>query len=77
MLQAGVGWVIGLPLGYLLSWGLARLTLTIMELEIATVFDLTTALIVLAVTVVLAAMIVVGPVRRATRIKTGDALRYV
>lgn len=77
VLQAGVGWVIGLPLGYLLSWGLARLTLTIMELEIATVFDLTTALIVLAVTVVLAAMIVVGPVRRATRIKTGDALRYV
>ncbi len=77
VLQAGVGWVIGLPLGYLLSWGLARLTLTIMELEIATVFDATTALIVLAVTVVLAALIVIGPVRRATRIKTGDALRYV
>ena len=36
-----------------------------------------TALIVLAATIVLAALIVVGPVRRATRINTGDALRYV
>ena len=48
-----------------------------MELEIATVFDAATAFIVLGVTVVLAALIVVGPVRRATRINTGDALRYV
>jgi putative ABC transport system permease protein len=75
--QAVLGWILGLPLGFLLSWGLARLTLTIMELEIATVFDAGTALIVLAVTVVLAALIVVGPVRRATRINTGDALRYI
>jgi putative ABC transport system permease protein len=77
VVQAVVGWVIGLPLGFLLSWGLARLTLTIMGLEIATVFDVGTSLIVLAVTVVLAALIVIGPVRRATRINTGDALRYV
>jgi putative ABC transport system permease protein len=75
--QAVVGWVLGIPLGFALSWGLARLTLTIMELEIATVFDAVTALIVLAATVVLAVLIVVGPVRRATRINTGDALRYV
>ena len=77
VVQAVLGWILGLPLGFLLSWGLARLTLTIMELEIATVFDAGTALIVLAATVVLAALIVVGPVRRATRINTGDALRYV
>ena len=77
VVQAVVGWVIGIPLGFLLSWGLARLTLTIMELEIATVFDAGTALIVLAAAMVLAALIVVGPVRRATRTNTGDALRYV
>ncbi|MGD9703265.1 MAG: FtsX-like permease family protein [Acidimicrobiia bacterium] len=75
--QAVLGWVLGLPLGFLLSWGLARLTLTIMELEIATVFDAGTALIVLAATIVLAALVVVGPVRRATRVNAGDALRYV
>lgn len=77
VVQAVLGWVLGIPLGFLLSWGLARLTLTIMELEIATVFDAGTALIVLAATTVLAALIVVGPVRRATRINAGDALRYV
>jgi lipoprotein-releasing system permease protein len=77
VVQAGLGWVIGLPLGLLLSWLLSRLTLIIMQLEIATVFDPATALIVLAATVALAALVVLGPVRRATRINPGDALRYV
>ena len=40
-------------------------------------FDLRTAVVVFAATVALAALIVVGPVRRATRINAGDALRYV
>lgn len=75
--QAVLGWILGLPLGLLLSWGLARLTLTIMELEIATVFDIPTALVVLAATMALAALVVLGPVRRATRINPGDALRHV
>lgn len=77
VVQATLGWVLGLPLGLLLSWGLARLTLIIMELSIATVFDIPTALVVLVVTVVLAGLVVLGPVRRATRINPGDALRYV
>jgi putative ABC transport system permease protein len=77
VVQAILGWTLGIPLGFLLSWGLARLTLTIMELEIATVFDAGTAFIVLAATIVLAALIVIGPVRRATRTNTGDALRYI
>lgn len=77
VVQAAAGWTFGIPLGWLLSWGLAQLTLTIMELEIATVFDPATALVVLIATVVLAAIVVVGPVRRATRINPGDALRYV
>lgn len=77
VVQAALGWTIGLPLGWLLSWGLARLTLVIMELEIATVFDFVTALAVLATTVALAAAVVLIPVRRAARTSPGDALRYV
>jgi ABC-type antimicrobial peptide transport system permease subunit len=77
VVQAVLGWILGLPLGLLLSWVLARLTLTIMELEIATVFDPGTALVVLAATIVLAALVVLGPVRRATRVNPGDALRYL
>lgn len=76
-LQAVLGWILGLPLGFLLSWGLARLTLTIMELEIATVFGAGTAVIVLVATVALASLVVLGPIRRATRVNAGDALRYV
>ncbi len=76
-IQAVLGWLLGLPLGFLLSWGLTRLTLTIMELEIATVFDPGTALIVLAATVALATLIVIAPIRRVTRVNAGDALRYV
>jgi putative ABC transport system permease protein len=77
VVQACLGWMLGLPLGLLLSWILARLTLIIMKLQIATVFDMTTALVVLLVTVALAGLIVAGPVRRATRINAGDAIRYV
>jgi ABC-type lipoprotein release transport system permease subunit len=77
VVQAALGWILGIPLGLLLSWGLARLTLIIMELQIATVFDIPTAIAVLAATVVLAGLVVLGPVRRATRVNPGDALRYV
>ena len=77
VVQAVLGWTLGLPLGLLLSWGLARLTLTIMELQIATVFDAATALIVLAATMVLAALAALVPVRRAVHTSPGDALRYV
>lgn len=51
--------------------------MAIMELQIATVFDPVTALVVLAATAALAAVVVLGPVRRATHINPGDALRYV
>jgi putative ABC transport system permease protein len=77
VVQAVLGWTLGLPLGLLLSWVLARLTLTIMELRIATVFDPATALVVLVATAALAAVMVLRPVRRATHINPGDALRYV
>ena len=77
VVQAVLGWTLGLPLGLLLSWGLARLTLTIMELQIATVFDAATALVVLAATMVLAALAALVPVRRAVHTSPGDALRYV
>jgi putative ABC transport system permease protein len=77
VVQAMIGWAVGVPLGLLLSWALARLTLIIMKLQIATVFDPAVALLVLAATVSLACVVVVGPVRRATRMNPGDALRYV
>ena len=73
-LQAVLGWVLGLPLGFLLSWGLARLTLTIMELEIATVFD-PARHSSSSPPPSLATVIVIGPTRRATRVNAGDALR--
>ena len=73
---AASGWLLGLPLGY----GLARLfnwlVLKIVGIEFAFVFPPLNALFVLVGTIALAWLIMRIPLRRAVRLRPGDAIRY-
>ena len=74
---AVVGWVLAVPFGWLIG---AALTWIVTELfNYGTVpykFPLRYTVFALAVTIVLAWIVVIGPVRRAARLRPGDALRY-
>lgn len=70
------GWLLGLPLGY----GLARLfnwlVLKIVGIEVAFVFPPLNALFALVGTIALGLLIMRIPLRRAVRLRPGDAIRY-
>lgn len=76
MTLALVGWLLGVPLGYLLNRLLVRLIWEIAEVRFPVVFPLWNAPLALAGTLVLALLVVLLPVRRAVRYRPGDALRY-
>jgi putative ABC transport system permease protein len=73
---AVVGWVAGIPLGYLLTRALVWLVWDIAEVRLPVVFPLGNIPIALVGTVVLALLVLFFPVRRAMRFRPGDALRY-
>ena len=70
------GWLLGVPLGYLLARGIVALAGNAVGLDIAFVFPLSYALIALIGTVILALLIMLAPLRRAVRFKPGEAIRY-
>ena len=70
------GWLLGIPLGYLLARGIVALAGNAVGLDIAFVFPLSYALIALIGTVILALLIMLAPLRRAVRLKPGEAIRY-
>jgi putative ABC transport system permease protein len=71
------GWVLSVPLGWLIG---RTLTLVVTELfnfgSVPFTFPLWYVPIALVATIALAGIVVVPPVRRAARLKPGDALRY-
>lgn len=73
---AALGWLAGVPLGYLfarlLGWGVGDIT----GLDLAFVFPLGYVAIALIGTLLLAGLVMLAPLRRAVRFKPGDALRY-
>jgi putative ABC transport system permease protein len=71
-----VGWLLGIPLGYALDRLLVWLTKEVVEVEIPFVFPPWNIVIALVGTLILALLIIVVPVRRATRFRPGEALRY-
>lgn len=70
------GWVLGVPLGYLLARGIGWLAGEQVGLDIAFVFPFLYVLIALVGTVLLAMLVMVAPLRRAVRLKPGEALRH-
>ena len=70
------GWLIGIPLGYVLTRLLVRLIWEVVEVRIPFVFPPWNIALALLGTIVLALLITVLPIRRAVRYRPGDALRY-
>jgi len=73
---AAAGWLIGIPLGYLLDWFLVWLVKKVLNLDLTLAFPLWNLPLTLAGTITLALLITLVPIRRATHLRPGAALRY-
>jgi putative ABC transport system permease protein len=76
MVLAAVGWVVAVPLGWLMFQGLRALILRSSDLSLPLEFPPAIPLGTLAGLVVLTLLVIRAPLRRATRIQPGAALRY-
>ena len=73
---AAAGWVVAVPLGWLMFEGLRALILHNADLSLPDEFPPAIPLATLAGILVLTLIVIRGPLRRATRIQPGTALRY-
>jgi putative ABC transport system permease protein len=73
---AVAGWAFGVLLGWLMYQGLLALFLHNVDVTLPEDFPLAIPLITLAGVLVLTLLVIRGPLRRATRIQPGTALRY-
>jgi putative ABC transport system permease protein len=71
-----LGWLAGIPLGYLTFRLFLKAVSNIMNLDLVGTFPVMNILIALVGTVVLAMIMMILPLRRAIRFHPGDALRY-
>jgi putative ABC transport system permease protein len=76
VILAAVGWAFGVLVGWLLYEGLLVLLRRDADVSLPQEFPPVIALITLAGVVVLTLIVIRGPLRRATRIRPGTALRY-
>jgi putative ABC transport system permease protein len=76
LVLALLGWLVGVPLGYVLDHALIRLFGELVGIELPFVFPLVNVLYALVGTVGLAVLIMLVPARRAARFRPGEALRY-
>lgn len=70
------GWIVGVPAGWLMARGLLSLTSDVANTDLAFVFPASNLAVTFAGTVVLTLLVLIAPVRRAARLRPGDALRY-
>jgi putative ABC transport system permease protein len=73
---ATTGWLIGVPLGYLLDLFLVWFVKKVLNLNLMLAFPLWNLAFTLAGTIVLALLITLVPIRRATHLRPGRALHY-
>ena len=70
------GWLAGIPIGYVIFRLLLEGVSNIMNLDLVATFPIRNIPLALIGTVVLAALVMILPVRRAIRFRPGEALRY-
>jgi putative ABC transport system permease protein len=73
---AAAGWLIGLPLGYLLDLFLVWMVKKVININLTLAFPPWNLALTLAGTTLLALLITLVPIRRAVRLRPGAALRY-
>ena len=73
---ATAGWLIGVPLGYLLDLFLVWMVKTVLNLNLTLAFPPWNLALTLAGTILLALLITLVPIRRAVHLRPGHALRY-
>jgi ABC-type lipoprotein release transport system permease subunit len=73
---AVAGWVLGVPLGYVLDRALVWLVKDVVNIDLPVLFPAANVALALVGTVALALLVTVLPIRRAARLRPGDALRY-
>jgi putative ABC transport system permease protein len=73
---AVAGWLLGIPVGWALNRLLVWFVQEVVNVEIPAAFPLSNIPLALVGTVALALLVLVLPLRRAVRLRPGDALRY-
>ncbi len=76
VMLAVIGWVFGIPLGWLLSRALLSFIRHDFSVGLPAAFPAISPPIALVAVVTLTLVVIRGPLRRATRIRPGGALRY-
>ena len=76
VLLAAVGWAFGVLIGWLIYQGLLALVARYVDLCLPQEFSPVIPLITMPGVLVLTLLVIRGPLRRATRIQPGTALRY-
>jgi len=71
-----LGWVVGIPMGFVIGRIIWEMLLRMLDVEAPYLYPVKYILYVLLVTVGMTLLIIQFPLRRATRMKPGDALRY-
>jgi len=71
-----VGWGLGIPGGYLIGLGIWSLLANSLKADVPYYFATDSVLLSLLVTIIGSILIIQLPIRRATKLKPGDALRY-
>ena len=70
------GWLLGIPVGYLLDVFLVWMVKEVVNVTVPVTFPAGNIVLALVGTVVLAVLITLLPIRRAVRYRPGEALRY-
>ena len=70
------GWLLGIPVGYLLDRFLVWMVKEVVNVQVPVTFPAGNIVLALVGTLVLALLITLLPIRRAVRFRPGDALRY-
>ncbi len=71
-----LGWVVGIPIGFVIGRVIWEMLLRMLDVEAPFYFPAKYTLLVLLITVAMTLLIIQVPLKRASRMKPGDALRY-